>query len=230
MRPGSLSLHMETHAGQPCECDVCGEIQRNSRALAVHKRRAHFKHRSEYCGKTFSFPSGLREHVAIHDEKREEYRCTWCPRKFTTLLGRKNHVRIGHSDARFTCDSECGLHSASRSEYIQHLNSRHAKQHPATCKCVPINVMVAKQVAKHLRNAAFVEAGGTMKCIDGGCDFETTCARRMESHKDQRHHDAYQPVLHCGSCQTWCSSPGNLKRHNADKHQGERRFKCDDCG
>ncbi|KAH7717188.1 protein kinase [Aphelenchoides avenae] len=69
-----------------------------------------------------------------------------------------------------------------------------------------------------------------MKCTDGDCDFATTCARRMESHKQQRHHDAYQPVLHCSSCQTWFSDPSNLKRHNAGKHQGERRFRCDDCG
>ncbi|KAH7721424.1 zinc finger protein [Aphelenchoides avenae] len=246
-RPENLSRHIETHSGQPCECDKCGKVCRNSPALAAHKRHRHSeaKHRCEYCGKTFVFASGLRQHVAVHHEKREEYRCTRCPRKFKSLLGRKIHVRAEHSgniqsflqtypiaylDSRFICDSECGLHSATRSEYLQHLRSHHAKQHPATCKCLLVDVRRAQQVAAKLGNAAFLEADGTMKCIDDDCNFATTCARQMESHKEQSHHNAYHPVLRCSVCQTWFSDPSHLKRHNADKHQGERRFKCDGCG
>ncbi|KAH7703397.1 Protein kinase [Aphelenchoides avenae] len=194
--------HMKTHTGQPCECDVCGSIHPNPRSLARHKRSAHSeaKHRCEHCGKVFSWASDLRKHMTIHD------------------------------DSRFTCDSECGLQSATRSEYLEHLRRRHVAQHPATCKCAPVDVKRAQQVATNMGQTAFVEADGTMKCIDGCCDFETTCARQMESHKEQCHHDSYQPVLHCRSCKTWFTSPWALRSHNAVKHQGERRFKCDDCG
>ncbi|KAH7701442.1 histone H4 transcription factor, partial [Aphelenchoides avenae] len=132
--------------------------------------------------------------------------------------------------SRFTCDSECGLNSATRSEYRDHLRHQHVLQHPVTCKCALVDVKRAQQVAKHLGQTAFVEADGTMKCIDGDCAFKTTCARRMESHKEQRHHDAYQPVLRCDLCETWFTRPANLTSHNANMHQGERRFKCDDCG
>ncbi|KAH7698476.1 Protein kinase, partial [Aphelenchoides avenae] len=222
----------KTHAEEPCECDVCGTIHRHPVALAKHKRRAHSKaeHRCEHCGKTFVRASDLRKHVAIHDEKREEYQCGRCPQTFTSHRGRERHTRIQHSDSRFTCDSECGLHSATRSEYLEHLTSRHAKQHPVTCKCASIDVTLVQKVATKLGNAAFAGATGTLKCTDGGCDFASTCARQMESHKEQCHHDAYQPVQRCGSCDTWFSDPSGLKRHNADKHEGERRFKCDGCG
>ncbi|KAH7701441.1 hypothetical protein AAVH_31426 [Aphelenchoides avenae] len=135
-----------------------------------------------------------------------------------------------HDDSRFTCDSECGLHSATRSEYRNHLRHQHGLQHPFTCKCVAINVTVARKVATILGSTAFVKEDGTLKCTDGDCDYATTCARHMELHKELRHHDAYRPALRCSSCETWFSEPCSLKRHNAVKHQGERRFKCDNCG
>ncbi|KAH7721425.1 zinc finger protein [Aphelenchoides avenae] len=239
--------YVETHTGQRCECDMCGKVYTNSPALDNYKWRGHSEapHRCEYCGKTFGFACRLRAHMVIHGEKREEYQCARCPRRFKSHNGLTHHVSTEHSgilpgfglnsrehplDTRFTCDSECGLHFATRSEYLGHLQSRHAQEHPLTCKCVTIDVMMAKRVATNLVSTAFVEADGTMKCIDGDCSFETTCARQMESHKEQRHHNAYQPVLRCRSCQTWFTSPGNLKRHNAENHQRERRFKCDDCG
>ncbi|KAH7721459.1 serine/threonine kinase [Aphelenchoides avenae] len=136
----------------------------------------------------------------------------------------------GHSDTRFTCDLECGLYSATRAEYRHHLKSRHGTEHPVTCKCISIDMIVAQQVATNLGDTTFVEADGTMMCIDGGCDFTTTCARQMETHTEQCHHDAYHPVLRCGSCNIWFTSPSNLRSHDADKHQGKRRFKCEDCG
>ncbi|KAH7699517.1 zinc finger protein, partial [Aphelenchoides avenae] len=228
---GHKRVH-KMHAEEPCECDVCGTIRPNPRALALHKLRAHSKatHRCEQCGKAFSRANALRRHVATHDEKCEEYRCVHCPRTFKSREARGRHLKIQHSDTRYTCDSECGLHSATRSEYLEHLSGRHARQHPATCKCVSLNVITAEQVATKLGKTAFVEADRTMKCTEGGCDFTTACARQMESHKEQRHHDAYEPALRCSGCEIWFASPTNLKIHNADKHQGERRFKCDDCG
>ncbi|KAH7721463.1 serine/threonine kinase [Aphelenchoides avenae] len=90
--------------------------------------------------------------------------------------------------------------------------------------------MLNRKVAKNLGNTAFVAADVTMKCTDGNCDFATTCARKMETHKEQCHHDAYHPVLRCSICQTWFASPSNLSSHNVIKHQGERRFRCDQCG
>ncbi|KAH7698575.1 Protein kinase [Aphelenchoides avenae] len=248
VRRSNASHHMETHIGQPCECDVCGSTHRNPLALVQHKKYAHSKatHQCEHCGKTFGRACDLQRHVATHDERRKEYRCVRCPRTFKTLKGRENHVGIEHSgnifsvpldihrtilvDYRFTCDTGCGLNSATRSQYLEHLRSQHAKQHPATCKCVSIDVMLAQQVAMKLGNTAFVEAAGTLKCNDGACDFTTTCARQMESHKEQCHRDVYLPTLRCSSCDTWFSEPWSLKRHNADKHQGERRFKCVKCG
>ncbi|KAH7698330.1 hypothetical protein AAVH_34578, partial [Aphelenchoides avenae] len=248
MRQKNSTRHMETHSAEPCECDVCGTTHRNSSALAQHKLRVHSKaeHRCEYCGKTFVQASALRKHMAIHDEQREEYRCERCPRTFKSRRGRETHMRVEHSGnvfgnslvmrrsilsgALFTCDSECGLNSATRSQYLEHLSSRHAKQHPDTCKCVSVGVVLAQTVATNLGNTAFGEADGTLKCTDGGCDFTTMCTRQMETHKERYHHDAYQPVLRCTSCETWFFHPSGLRRHNADTHQGERRFKCDRCG
>ncbi|KAH7699614.1 hypothetical protein AAVH_33279, partial [Aphelenchoides avenae] len=135
-----------------------------------------------------------------------------------------------HSDARFSCDTECGLHSSTRSEYLQHLTSHHAKQHPATCKCVSVDVKRAQNVATNLGSTAFVKEDGTLKCTDGDCDYATTCARKMESHKDQCHHDVYRPALRCSRCESWFASPSNLTSHNAIKHQGQRRYKCGKCG
>ncbi|KAH7721455.1 Protein kinase [Aphelenchoides avenae] len=230
--PGNESRHMETHSGQACECDVCGTMHRNPPALAQHKRREHSKakHRGEYYGKTFGRASILRKHVAVHDEEHEEHRCGRCSRTFKSRSGRDRHLRTEHSDFRFNCDSKCGLNSATRTEYLDHLRSRHAKQHPATCKCVFVDAKVAQQVATKLGSTAFVEADETMKCTDGGCDFATTCARQIETHKEQCHHDAYQPALRCVRCETWFTCPSNLRSHDADMHQGERRFKCDQCG
>ncbi|KAH7721413.1 Protein kinase [Aphelenchoides avenae] len=232
MRPRNLSRHMETHAGQACECDVCGTVLRNPSSLAEHKRRKHSEaeHPCGYCGKVFGMANDLRKHVVTHDEKRAEYKCSQCPQTFKFPKDRENHMRTVHSDSRFVCDSECGLHSATRLEYSDHLNGSHAKQHPVTCKCVSVDVILTRTVATKLGNTAFVADDGTMTCTDGGCDFMTTCARQMESHKEQSHHDAYQPVLHCSSCQAWFRKPATLRNHNAEKHQGERRFKCEDCG
>ncbi|KAH7710022.1 Protein kinase [Aphelenchoides avenae] len=232
MSPGSSSYHMAVHAGHSCECDVCGKVCPNTAALGNHKRREHSeaKQRCQHCGKVFRWASDLRMHVVIHDEKRDEYRCGLCPRTFKTRKGHEHHRRIEHSDTRFTCDSECELNSATRSEYRDHLQSHHAQHHPVTCKCLSLDVVRARYIATCFDNTTLVEVGGTLKCSDGGCDFATTCARLMESHKHQCHDAAYQPVLRCTSCETWFSCPPTLKSHIADKHQGERRFKCDRCG
>ncbi|KAH7693699.1 Protein kinase [Aphelenchoides avenae] len=256
----SFRFHMETHNGNLHECDQCEKKYKSREALLHHRQTAHVEagqHKCDECGKLCPHKVALRrhkrrvhsdsdfecpvcgkktrlqsssQHTKTHAEKREEYRCVKCPKTFKCRRGREKHMKREHSDSRFACDSECDLHSATLLEYRDHLTSRHSKQHPATCKCISIDVVLAQQIATNLGSTTVVEAAGTLKCTDGCCDFATSCARQMESHKEQCHRNVYHPVLRCSSCDAWFASPNNLKRHNADKHQGERRFKCVQCG
>ncbi|KAH7721445.1 zinc finger protein 28 [Aphelenchoides avenae] len=215
------------------ECDECEKKYTRRRTLLEHKRIAHAqvgKFECEQCGKKYRWRGSLREHKKNAHAQAGRFKCNECGKSYPHKVALRNHKRYHSEHTLFTCDSECGLQSATRSEYLEHLRCRHAAQHPAICKCVSLNAKRVQHVATNLGNSVFAEADGTMKCIDGGCDFETTCARRMESHKEQCHHDSYQPVLHCASCKTWFTCPSGLRSHNAVKHQGERRFKCDQCG
>ncbi|KAH7717173.1 Protein kinase [Aphelenchoides avenae] len=228
MHARSAPQHMETHTGKLHECDQCEKKYKRRGDLRQHKRTAHAeagRFECDECGKLYPHKKALRDHKRSHSNK---FKCPVCDKKMPPRSSSR-HME-SHTDSRFTCDPECGLHSATRSEYAEHLKSRHAEQHPLTCKCVSINVMVAKHVATNLGNVAFVEADGTMKCTDGDCDFATTCSRQMESHKEQCHHDVYRPALRCCRCETWFTRPSNLRSHDATMHQGERRFKCDKCG
>lgn len=80
-------------------------------------------------------------------------------------------------------------------------------------------------------NSVFAKAEGTMKCTDGACDFFTTCARRMERHKEETHKEHYKPTLKCPSCQNWYASNWYLELHIETDHRGERQYQCDreDC-
>ncbi|KAH7721417.1 hypothetical protein AAVH_11032 [Aphelenchoides avenae] len=256
----SLRSHRETHNDVPHACDQCEKKYKRRGDLCQHKRTAHAedgKFECDECGKIFPHKKPLTSHKRFHREARKGKlnECDQCGKKYKRRTALLEHKRNAHAEdrqlqcdecgklcpnklalhrhkrySRFTCDSECGLHSATRSEYLEHLRHQHVLQHPVTCKCASVDVKRAQQVAKHLGQTTLVEPDGTMKCIDGDCDFATTCARQMESHKDQRHHDFYQPVLRCGRCDTWFTSLSNLTSHNANMHQGERRYKCDVCG
>ncbi|KAH7699051.1 Protein kinase [Aphelenchoides avenae] len=228
---GKLFPHkkvLRDHKRKRHECDQCEKKYKRRNSLRAHKQTAHAqpgRYECDECGKLCPHKRALDSHKRVHSD---DFECRVCNKKMHP--GNASRHMKTHTDSRFVCDSECGLQSATRSEYREHLKREHAAQHPSTCKCIWVNLVRAQQVATKLGNTSFLETDGTMKCTDGSCDFETTCTRRMESHKEQCHHDAYQPALRCSSCQTWFTYPSTMKSHYADKHQGERRFRCNDCG
>ena len=108
-----LKRHRQTvHSlGQKlCICDVCGASFKRKDILGLHMRRAHGQetsslnqHTCHLCGKVYKSRHSLKEHAAMH-QNRKDVQCDVCSKAFNTAAHLRKHKNSVHNTPGYTCD------------------------------------------------------------------------------------------------------------------------------
>ena len=122
---GNMKQHRRTHSENRLKysCDTCEREYLDKRALRKHKKYEHGNIdktvNCNVCMKELC-KSGLKNHMALHDESRKMYKCDICENEFTTTYYLKQHMSLhDESDEKVSCE---GLGSvAERLELKAHV-------------------------------------------------------------------------------------------------------------
>nr|XP_019533163.2 zinc finger protein 676-like [Aedes albopictus] len=81
-------------------CDICDHVSVNSMSLRVHKVRQHGpkskRHVCDLCGKEYSRPATLKEHVSNAHTGEPLYQCQYCLKKFFSSATMYAHRKKDH--------------------------------------------------------------------------------------------------------------------------------------
>lgn len=114
--------HLVRHAkSEPdMKCDKCGKLFYTRVEVRNHINSVHMPqtHTCEICGKNFTKPSQLKEHVKVKHEKIDlQVPCSICGKTYATKSRMMNHILMLHNDVQCT---ECGQTFSNKSKLRLH--------------------------------------------------------------------------------------------------------------
>ena len=126
----SLELHyVEVHKKIMYCCDTCGQAFVQSAQVKRHKKLVHdksFDNVCHICGKTFSVPCILKEHLAVkHDIGEKSFKCDICYKTFSLNQSLQEHMEGVHlKNVKYNCD-QCSHFSFTKGALGKHKRRAH---------------------------------------------------------------------------------------------------------
>ena len=173
------------------------------------------------CGEIFPIQIALTAHVHnIHQNIKNSFACSQCPRKLTTRWGLKNHVNVVHEKLKqHTCD-ECTYASGYRAQLHRHLYKVH--KHPFNCSICPYTAIKKNILARHCLVEHSERRPKTHVC--------SHCSARFASKHSLNNHfrNIHPPLknLRCKDCPYYCLGEAILKHHRDNVHDTIKCTKC----
>lgn len=136
MTPDRLRTHAFTHEMGSFPCHACDKVFRSMNAKNEHYSIVHKKvkrHRCPHCPETFHNYFQRNKHISsFHGMKLKEFKCTLCPKVFTSSGKLGVHTRTVHLKMkRHACDL-CEWKFYSKSELKDHM-IRHGGERKFQC-------------------------------------------------------------------------------------------------
>jgi hypothetical protein len=134
--------HIWTHKSpaEKAESIALGQVPANVKSNL--KREEMKPHLCPTCGRRFSKPHNLRQHMNVHVEKpqRVTFKCDQCDKTFLSRLTLKLHIRTVHdrdSIVRwYTCPQPgCGTKYITKQDYDTHYSRKHADESEKKFAC-----------------------------------------------------------------------------------------------
>ncbi|XP_053688875.1 zinc finger protein 665-like [Sabethes cyaneus] len=197
------------------QCQVCEKILLSSEGLKLHLR-GHSEDQlvmCELCGKGFSQPYRLREHMTRHARESNEQRCRICNRAFRDPAKLELHLKSHSGETEFCC-TPCHRYFATERHYRLHVKRMHESE--AACPICDKLFPTERKMKSHARihdNPHMFECPKCYACIKEKKHFD----RHMKQHENEG------VRLPCAYCPLTFSMPKTRRIHEARLHKDEQK-------
>jgi KRAB domain-containing zinc finger protein len=234
-----LQHRHDAHA-QPFECRQCHLVLLSALELLKHEAKAHRPRITcSQCPRTFLREIGLEAHVRfahppppppkVEKVKKQKVekpqpQCEKCGKVFTRVNTLNRHM-LSHDKVRAHICPTCGKQFCSKRVLFVH-ERRHTSDFLFKCEEVDCD-FGAYERWKMTDHVTEMHSGVKLMERCPVCDKEVRKAslyNHVQNHKNIEKPRPYK----CGVCERTFTSPCFLKVH-LDRHQNERRFRCDRC-
>ncbi|CAG5057388.1 unnamed protein product [Parnassius apollo] len=156
-----LDGHMNAHYSSYI-CYECGDTFLSANRLNKHVE-VHSTGRfpCEVCGKVYNLKKYMRKHFVIVHGQKDQYKCTYCPERFSRAFQRHQHVLEKHKEMVKirTCEI-CGKTFDWMPYFWAHMRRKHGKKRNYKCKQCDKSFLMKYQLRdhqeKHLEERNFV--------------------------------------------------------------------------
>lgn len=165
-----------------CDFEGCEYSYKSKKTFGLHFK-AHFTDSTcKKCGKTFSFKSYLKDHLLIHENKRQ-FKCPHkrCGKSFNTNNGLNVHKFV-HFKNKLEC-KYCSFQTKYHRYLNEHIRNKHTKQGLIKCKECG-KEMVLQRLNYHIRTT---HNAIKLKCTFDNCEFVTKYKCHLKYHIKRKH-------------------------------------------
>ena len=231
-----LRRHMVTHTGaKDFICPVCAKRFSLEQNLARHQKiHDGIGYDCEYCKKTFSQSTSMKEHVARVHTGLLPHACKLCDAKFASYAPLMRHNISQHGAEKPLRCEECGKGFISRPELTNHMRT-HTGERPYDCeKCghqfaSPSGLRAHK--VKHEIEEGTISPEKLQRMEEKRIECEV-CGKPFYNQSNyDRHMKGHQGIkeFQCNQCGKAYTSKRSMEQHVDVVHLGKKSFVCNVC-
>jgi KRAB domain-containing zinc finger protein len=204
-------------------CSACGKMYHDGTSLKEHWKRVHSDEQPFVCGhqgceKKFKTKRDLRQHLAVHEDKKEV--CEICGIKFRRPKELRSHMQ-SHFGKKHQCD-QCSRRFTDNYSLKKHVESVHMGIKPYSCKLCAKKFTCAGSLSKHMR---CIHTDARPYCCNE-CTAAFKCKDALEKHLLRHANVKPYKCVDCGMCFRESSS---FTSHRKAKHR-DSVYICKLCG
>ncbi|XP_066142112.1 oocyte zinc finger protein XlCOF6-like [Euwallacea fornicatus] len=218
-----LKIHAYKHSDvKPFPCTKCDKGCLTADNLKRHMRThddnyVRKVYNCQICGKKFSYPSSLAEHMRFHTGEKPHL-CSICGKGFRQSGSLHFHQKIHTGFKPFKC-GDCSECFKSRSLLKVHMR-KHTNERPFVCETCGMAFRQSSDLKSHIRTHT-----GEKPILCTVCGKWMSTTGQLTVHL--RTHTGEKPFK-CDFCQKTFATKSVLKRHRRI-HTGERPYICIIC-
>ena len=202
-------------------------------------------HKCETCGKAFTYPGHLKEHISSVHEGVKNHKCEKCGKAFSRADNLRSHIKSVHEGERnHKCDI-CGKAYSRAEKLRKHISS----VHEGVSDLVEVQIRdggdfqfeeypnygnqpeISNEnsfIDSKIESTPYLIQEGTKKHKCETCGVSFGMAQTLQRHISSVHEGI--KAYNCEICGKDFTRTSYLKKHIATVHDGERNHKCDTCG
>ncbi|XP_046975822.1 zinc finger protein 431-like [Vanessa cardui] len=211
-----LRLHRNAHTRESTyTCDICKSEYLRKVTLKKHilcHMGLNKKHMCHTCGHSFNDITNLNKHITTVHDKLKLYKCTLCPKEFSSNKTLKVHTRLHTGERPYVCNT-CDKAFISHSNLSKHKTKHENKEKFGgiyICKFCKSAFDHRGLYTSHLRSHIAVRKYNCTLCdanfVDG-----YSLKRHVESHSNVKSHS-------CDKCDRKYTTKGKLNLHKRKHH------------
>lgn len=245
VRKERLEFHEMRHNENMNEfvCSTCGKEFSAENSLYEHYLFVHKgarPHICEQCGKSFQLKARLKEHHRTHTGERP-YQCDVCGLRCMTTNALKLHRKTHFSHNRYVCNI-CDKSFSKKQNMNEHLE-KHWKNDKNvslpqlfTCPVCAEDLPTYRMLKYHMMETHQIDRQDPLlttqkpwyECNE--CHEKFKHQMSLKAHKEKVHEGKVNPIFQCDMCNATYRIKQLLINHIKSKHDGEKRYKCAQCG
>ena len=196
-----FKVHIYNHQKESIECVQCGKAFAKPGKLSKHQRfhGPHHDDECSQCPQNFSRHADYKAHVRL-DHPCWKHKCGWCKEAFEKMGDLKDHIAVVHRGTK-------------KPKVVK------KKYKPSRAQCD----LCGKSVINLTQHLMQVHERIDQKLPCPHCDLVARNQAALQKHIEWFH--IKDPCPDCGEV----LPRGKMKRHKAQYHDAERRWKCDMC-